>query len=412
MQEHLQSIADVLEKRDLKKAEILIARALKQTIGIDEKNALLIYRARVRLASSRPDEAIHDLDTIQLTDPRLFGLSTTQQLLADALFMRYEVSPTGFLDRDILNKARDIYQAILLNYPNYEDSGWIHYQLGRIKVSHIQIDAAVDYFQKALLQPTRVRTLTSLCYERLGFIAYYEERDLPKARGLLNRAIDTYPIDGDTSFLIQIYLLLARIQKGIGDYESAIKIAESGVNLASQHASQRHVLAEALLMHGEVLAEIHGQERRAILQLKTFMEIARRPVGIDVTWSRVNELLGNLHFRLGLYEEALAAFYAALQHNPDHPWNLQLSYQIGCCHYQMKDYRKAADALQRLVTAAATEHQTIDDYRIFDLLGNALFALQQFSAAAEAYRQALEIAPPHKAAMTIKSYHDLAVGLS
>jgi cytochrome c-type biogenesis protein CcmH/NrfG len=64
-------------------------------------------------------------------------------------------------------------------------------------------------------------------------------------------------------------------------------------------------------------------------------------------------------------------------------------------YYQQQAYDKAIEAIQRMLNTAESEGQTVSDYRVYDVLGNAQFALKHYAKAAEAYELALQIAPPN-----------------
>ena len=64
MKESLSNIDKLMAAGDIKKAEILIAKLLRtQRFSANEllKSQLLLQRARVRLLSARPDDALDDL---------------------------------------------------------------------------------------------------------------------------------------------------------------------------------------------------------------------------------------------------------------------------------------------------------------------------------------------------------------
>ena len=62
-----------------------------------------------------------------------------------------------------------------------------------------------------------------------------------------------------------------------------------------------------------------------------------------------------------------------------------------------------------MLEVASIEEQSIDDYRVYDTLGNAQFALGQYKNAAKAYQTALQMAPSNAENLhKIKSYYDLA----
>ncbi|MBI5669865.1 MAG: hypothetical protein HZC41_17855 [Chloroflexi bacterium] len=189
MHEKLNQVDALLARGDLKKVEVLIARALRARLPADDQAALLLRRARVRLLSARPEDALEDLTAVHALLGEAFETPQNHELLADCFFARFELASVGFADRSFLLQAQQTYEQIVQRFPRYGNLGWVYYQLGRIAMASRQIDQAVNHFQQALLSPSHVNVLTAYCYERLGFIAFYEWRDLDQALGFLNRAV-------------------------------------------------------------------------------------------------------------------------------------------------------------------------------------------------------------------------------
>jgi tetratricopeptide (TPR) repeat protein len=331
-------------------------------------------------------------------------------LLADCYFSRYEQATLGFVDRGDKASAWQIYQRILWDFPSYSNLGWIHYQIGRILLSDNRLDESVKAFQHALLAPSHISVLTAYSYERLGFIAFYERRDLNEAIAFLNRAVDTYPLSADRRWLVQLHVLRARVLRAMHDYEGAVKAGESALAVVnSGSGDNRSILTEALLILGEVLSELGERDRDVIGYLQRFLQNSKKPVGVDVTWARVNEMIGDAHFNLSQYENAVNAYYAVLRYNPDHPWVLQLYYRIACCYYQQGSYAETVQVIQSLLNLADTEDAPINDYRVFDILGNALFALKKYDGAIGAYQKAIKLVPPNQDSLRkIQTYYELA----
>lgn len=408
MQDKLNQVDTLLIRGDLKKAEVLIARALRSRLPAADQSALLLRRARVRLLSARPEDALDDLATVRGLLKDAFDTPQNYELLADCYFARFELASVGFADRGFLVQARQTYEQILHLFPRYGNLGWIYYQLGRIAMASRQIEQAVNYFQQALLSPSHVNVLTAYCYERLGFIAFYEWRDLDQALGFLNRAVDTYPASENRIWLVQTHLRRSHVLRQMHDYEAALKAAEMALSLGSGSSEGKPALAETLLTIAELLAVIGRRDREIVTCLQQFAQVAKRPLGVDVTWSRAHEILGDAYFNLGQYDNAAAAYRASLQFNPDHPWEVSLLYRIARSYYQQRAYSETVETIQNMLDAAQADEQPIYDYRVYDLLGSALFALGRYDKAANAYHRALELAPPGADVDKIKMYLDYA----
>lgn len=410
----MQTIEDLLARNEVKKAEIAIAKYLRSDLSAADRARMLVYRAKARLRSAHPEEAIDDLLTARELSQELFEQPETLELLGDAYLARFEMASVGFADRGDTAQASQYFQHIVNQFPTYRNRGWVYYQLGRIALTNNTVGLAENYFQRALLTPSHVRALTAYCYERLGFVAFYENRDLDLAIGFLDKAIDTYPASENPAWTVQVHILRSRVLRERKDFRLALSSAENAINAVTGSGPEnRPSLAEALLTAGELLAGLGGRERDTIGYLQHFMQISKKPLGVDVTWSRVQEMLADAYFTLGQYELALESYEAALQYNPYHPWETSLHHRIARCHYHRNDYVGTIAAINRLLEAAAAEGERIDDYRIYDILGNAQFALGQFADAEEAYRTALVLAPSNADGLEkIRKYYQFAQELS
>ncbi len=409
----LSEIDDLLARNNIKKAEILIAKYLRADLPVRERATALIQRARIRLRSLRPEEAIEDILLARELMPATFDNPETLELLGDSYLARFESATVGFADRGDTTQAHLLYSQILEQSPNYSNRGWVYYQLGRIALSDNLVDKAEEALRQALLTPSHVRALTAYCYERLGFLAFYERRELQLAMGFLDKAVDTYPASENQAWLVQVHILRSRVLREQRAYRQAIVAAETAVTVAvSVLPEQRPILAEALLTAGEMLAGFAGRERDSINYLQQFLQITRKPLGVDVTWSRVHEMLGDAYFNLMQHDLATEAYEAALHYNPYNPWEISLHYRIAQSYYQQSDYGSAVNAIQRLLSIAQDDNETVQDYRVFDVLGNAKFALGQYAEAEAAYQRALEIAPPNAEGLDkIRRYHQFAQDL-
>jgi tetratricopeptide (TPR) repeat protein len=387
-----QAIDRYLSKRDIRKAEVLIARWLRSELSTADRARALIARARVRLFSGRIDDALDDLNRARQLAPEDMDTPAALELLGDCHFARFELASVGFADRQNTVQALEAYDAILARAPHYDNLGWVLYQRGRVLLTENRIDEAINCFQEALLSPSTVPTLTAYCYERLGFAAFYEMRDPRRAIGFLNKAVATYPSAEERRWLAQAHTLRSRVLREMGEHHSSREAAEAAVAVATS-AEGKAGLADALLSAAETVSYLDGYEKDVISYLQQFIQITRKPLGIDVTYSRVYEMLGDAYFKTGAHQAAVTAYQNALQFNPYHPWEGSIYYRIARSLYQFGEYDRAIQSIEKLIHLAEADSQLVHDYRVFNVLGNAQYALRQYDQASRAYARALELAP-------------------
>lgn len=403
-------IDELLAKRDVKKVEVAIAKFLRSNPAAQERGNALLQRARARLLGARPADAIDDLLTARSLIPEIFKTPEVLELSGDCYFARFELASVGFADRADTQQAQNDYFQIVEHCPGYENLGWVYYQLGRIALSNGSIETADEHFRQAIFSPSRVRALTAYCYERLGFVAFYEQRSLNDALALLNKAVDTYPVNESRTWLVQVHILRSRVLREMRRFEQALLAAETALDVAASEGMENRMgLAEALLTTGELMTGFDGRDRDVVNALQQFLQISKRPLGVDVTWSRVHEMLGDAYFKLGQYELASDSYQAALQFNPYHPWEVSLHYRIARSCYQQRNYEATIRALNRMMDAAQEEGENIHDYRVYDILGNAHFALRRYPEAITAYQTALQMAPANAENLDkIRTYYQYA----
>lgn len=413
MQDQLQAINDSLARRDFKKAEILIARSLRTDLTAEQRAIVLLRRARTRLLGARPEDALEDLQTARSLDNSLDDDPQVIELTGDCYFAHFELASVGFADRSDTGQALECYEYILENHPNYDNIGWVHYQRGRVLLTENRVDEAVACFQDALLNPGDHPALTSYSYERLGFVALYETRDLKRALAFLNKAVNTYPTGEDRLWLVQVQTLRSRVLREMREFDAALGAIETAIEVASSSSEGRVGLSDTLLAAGEILTELSGREKDIIARLQQFLQISKKPLGVDVTWSRVYEMLGDAYYRLGQHALAASSYQTALQFNPYHPWELSLYYRMARSYYQFGEYEKAMRAIQQMMQVAEADGQPISDYRVYNVLGNAQFALGHYDDALQAYQRSLEIAPANADNLdSIRQYYQYAQELS
>jgi len=386
----LSEIEGLLNQRKIKAAEVKITRALRTTNPVQLQSALLLLRARAKLLTSRPEGGLEDISRAALLFPDIMMQPGAQELQADCFFARYELSALGFAERSDWANAERVYTHLLAQFPNYENYGWVLYQFGRLLLSGSQVERAVDYFQRALMKPSHITALTSYAYERLGFTAFYEQRDFRQALIYLEKAIQTYPSSADGAWLIQAHLLNGRVLRDMHRIDESVKSANIALKLANRRGLARASVLEALLTAAEIFSRADGQEQRVIEVLAQYFQLSKRPPGIDVTWSRAYEMLGDACFSTGLYERAVTAYLAVLQYNPYHPWEISIYLRVARAYYQQGLYETAAQAVQRAINSANAEDQIVD-FQAYDLLGSAYYAMGQFDKAIRGFDMALTL---------------------
>ncbi len=390
---HLQSIVDLLERREIKKAEVAATRLLRSALPDSERIQALVLRARARLLGERPDEAIEDLNQARSLLPGNESVEMLE-LTADCHLLRFEIASVGFADRGDTSLAKRLYERILTEYPRYGNLGWIYYQLGRIALADSDVDKADTLFRQSLFAPSHIPALTAFCFERLGFIAFYERRDLESACAFLDKAVFTYPASEPLAWMVQLRILRSRVLRAMNKNEQALLDAEVALSIAEKAGDEnRMILAEALLAAGELAVCLPGRDRDAVSYLQQFLQVSRRPLGVDVTWSRVYEMLGDIYSEQGQFEQAISAYRNALQYNPYHPWETSLLFRIARAYYCLNSYEDTIRAVQEYISAAEQDDEASQDYRVYDVLGNAQFALGRYADALESYKTALRLAP-------------------
>lgn len=394
MNNQLNEIEGLLRQRKYKIAEVKITKHLRTLVDHPQHQAeLLILRARVKLLTSRPEGGLEDIAKASGVYPDIMAQPRAQEVKADCFFARYELSALGFAERSDWLMAERLYKAIIDHYPAYNNLGWIYYQFGRLLLSANQIERAVEAFHRALVSPSDVPALTSYAYERLGFTAFYEQRDFRQALTYLDKAVQTYPTSEDRAWLIQAHLLKGRILRDTHRLGEAVEAAKEALRLANQRGIAKASQLEAYLIAAEIFSRAPGQEVRVMEVLAQYFQRSKRPPGVDVTWSRAYEMLGDASFAAGLYERAVTAYLAVIQYNPYHPWEVSIYQRVAKAYYQQGLYETAIQAVQRALKSAKAEDQ-LPDADLYDILGSSHYALAQFEQAVAAFDQALVLAHP------------------
>lgn len=399
MNPELTKIEKLIDSRDIKKAEAEIAKLFRAHPEGKLQAELLQQRARLRLIAARVEDALNDLAELRKLAPDAFDKPVLMSLLADCHLARFEGETLGFAKKEDLRKAQELYQTIIDSHAEYENLGWVYYQHGRALLMEDRASAAESSFLKALFAPSKNNVLTAYCYERLAFIAFYESRQPRLALTYLDKAIDTYPNSESQLWLVQVYLLQSRVLKD-RQLNEAILSAKKALKLAEDN---RPLLADAAFALAELLSRSSGHALEIIEHLQSFMQLSKNPIGVDVTWSRAYEMLADAYFETQQYEAAVMAYHNALDCNPYHPWEESLHYRVAVSYYQQKDYAAVIEGINRLLA----EGKALEDYRVYNLLGNSHFGLRQFPEAVANYEKSLALAPAGTDVQTMQHYYEL-----
>jgi tetratricopeptide (TPR) repeat protein len=379
---------------DIKHSEILLTRELKTTKDKQSRIQLLIQRTRLRLRLHHVDAAWEDFAAIQLAQTQADAPTYRQLVLleADCNLARFETASVGFANRQFLNRSIDLYEWLMSSQDSDEALSWIHYQLGRARMFAMDFFSAAQEFKRSLALPGTgdYPELTAYCYERLGYIEYYEYRNPQLALAYLRRALVTYPDATDDRWRVSVYLLCGRILKETHKIESALDYTKAAFDITLQ-SDDKALLGEPLLAITEILALTSGNDRYIVDVITRYMHFKRRPPGIDLTWGILNDMLGDAYFNLGQYDNAIEAYRDALFFNPDHLTEANVQFKLGRCYYQLRQYRRVEQCVRRGLSEIDRENFGYAESYLYELLGHACFANGEYDKAITAYEHSIEL---------------------
>ena len=403
---NLTEIWQMIQRGEIKRAEVSIARWIPAARESSKLADLHLARAKCKLLSDRPQEALEDWQLALQNDATIAQQRNALELRADAHFALFEMSSVGFAGNVDSMSAAQLYRQLIAKFPNGRNRGWWNYQLGRVLLSANQIEDAITHFKLASSMPSQNDTIRAYSCERLAFISYYEKRNLTEALGFMEQALSNYPHQASHEWRVEILLLKARVSFELNRWNLARKCIEDAIQSLDHQSSNRPA---TLFTAAEILLKMPEQVASAIALLEEMLHSSRRPAGIDVGWARAQELLGEAYLQTERYQDAALAFRQALHHNPYSPWSSALRYQLACAYYQSGEYDHACECVAQLIEVERNEGGEVSDYRIFVLLGNEHFALERYEEARIAYSQALNLTSPQsKENSTIRRYHDFA----
>ena len=92
----LDAVWRLIQRGDVKRAEVLVARILRDAGENAEQASALLARAQCKLLSGRPQEALEDWEQARAIASAIAEQPAALELRADAHFALYELSSVGF----------------------------------------------------------------------------------------------------------------------------------------------------------------------------------------------------------------------------------------------------------------------------------------------------------------------------
>lgn len=385
MADALGSAREYLQRGDYRRAGQIIERLANHMSG---QRDFELLRARHAHMTQDHNRCIKILQTLPDDDPEV------NILMGDAYFAKYQQAPIGHSRRGDAEQAIRHYHRIINESGDYNDLAWVHYRIGQVFKALDQRESASQYFRNALNMPAITHAVKSYCYEQLAQYEFYDVRDFKQALSLIDLAIAVYETDAEREWLVGAHLFRARILQTLkrhAEVAHAVSIALTQAEVC--FASDVNALSDAYFNAGEILYRIDGYEVQSAAYMRQYLKLRPQPEGIDISCARANEVIAHAEFAEGHYDTARQSYKAVLQYNPYHPWQSLIRYYMARCHYHQGDYQQTIDTINQLLRDAQAEKIAITDFRIYDMLGSAQFALGDYKSAAESYQAALMITP-------------------
>jgi len=401
--EILTEIHELIANKDFRRAEIVIKKALKRDLNIVDRTSLLIYFYKNRLQQIRYDDVISHINETYSDLNQLEHIPAKQQIvlkeaLADAYLMRFENALVGFASKIDIESAKQLYEQIIHSETTYDNIGWIYYQYGRVLLALDDNTQAEKSFKFALFNRSPLVHLTALCYERLAFIAYYDQHQPEQAITFMQKAIQTYPLNDSSIWRIQAYITMANMLKNIST-NKAIEVLDDAIHIARKDGiittvDGASIMAEIHFAQVEINSHIENYQQ-VIEIAQVFFQMSKSPLGVDVTWARVYEMLGDAYMQQNAIEEAIVAYENTLQFNPYHPLHEAIKYRIAELLVHEHRYEETVSRLKQLIHDIESEGSVIDNPSIYLMLS---LAYQQLGKQAESikYKQMADKIPSVK----------------
>ena len=285
---------------------------------------------------------------------------------------------------DLARAATEIAQLL----EQAPDNAGVHAVNGRYLARSKQIPAARQAYQRALeLSPGFLEALSGLTSLDLSdrntaqaiarleaeiarqqptsgalFVllaqAHRVARDAPKEEQALRQAISVDPRLPDAyALLAEFYLRYKRIDEALAEYEGIVKRDPSAVMARTMVAmlldqqgkreEAKKAYAAAVSGSGNApiaannLAFIYAEEGINLDEALQLATAAKQRLPND---ANVDDTIGWIYYKKGLYDLAIKPFEESLKKQPDNP---EVLFHLGLAHAQLGDKAKAREALER-----------------------------------------------------------------
>ncbi|HPS20357.1 MAG TPA: tetratricopeptide repeat protein [Candidatus Omnitrophota bacterium] len=278
-------------------------------------------------------------------------------------------------DRNENQKAMEIYDRVLKEYPETKNTDYVQYEVGYLLKKMGRLEPAIMTFRSLLINfpdsPYQDRTLY-----QLG-ILYNEKGDLTAAVDQFNRVL--------AEFKSSHILLYALLQKGNvllqnGRYDDAIKIYDEIMNVRGDRelvAMARYFKAQALYKSGSETAAFEIFQE--MLQSK---ETGQLSDGVKL-W------FGEYYYGRGQLKEAGTYFLDILKNSPSSLFAADAEYWLGWVLYDMNVIDESIKHFEHITSAFPDSRWDVQSVLamgdIFAKLGRYSDAVAQYKGLAKRY---------------------------
>lgn len=279
----------------------------------------------------------------------------------------YQVGYAYFMQKDYPNAVK--YFNRILDVKNNVSQN-AYYNLGECYMYLNQKSEALNAFKSAseMSFDLRVQEDAFLNYAKLS---YDEGNPYKPVADVLQDFLKTYPksksYDEINSLVVSSYLYQE-------DYQGALDY------LTENKTKQNNTLAKEVSYYRAIQLFNENSYQESIPFFNEGMKSVKTPIADNSHYWKAEA-----NFRLNNFQDALEGFQTFSNKSNNQP---QLFYNIGYCHFKLKNYAEAAKAFQRFLKIQTEDVEMNDDATI--RLGDSYYAIRSFNEAIQAYQKVAE----------------------